>query len=353
MNYRYSYVVICHSGTKGMHWGVRNYQNPDGTWTELGKERRRTGERARSSIVYSKSARENYKKTTEGSYHYLHKFDYQWKEVINASDLEDSKHNVAYYLDKDPDRTTWKFKNGPPAMDKLAANVNKHFGEVGTTNNCKKCTMTMELQRRGYAVEAGRSFNGGNTAATTYWFDGVTQYKERGVDAIADRLSKTFGNNGTGELTFSYPGGGGHSVYAYVDQKGYHIADGQCHENITGSSWKETLSKAADRYGFDKDGGFSSTRLDTGTPNFKHMDQDSVIRVSYTNDIMNQMYSEKEDKYRVMYDYRTNEGFTDEYRNAQYYTWQRLFGENLKSGNYGYRAYKDITNHGAEITRYK
>lgn len=31
-----------HSGTKGMKWGVRNYQNPDGTWTELGKERRRT-----------------------------------------------------------------------------------------------------------------------------------------------------------------------------------------------------------------------------------------------------------------------------------------------------------------------
>ena len=32
-----------HSGTIGMKWGVRNYQYTDGTWTELGKERRRIG----------------------------------------------------------------------------------------------------------------------------------------------------------------------------------------------------------------------------------------------------------------------------------------------------------------------
>ena len=30
-----------HSGIKGQKWGIRNYQNPDGTYTELGKERRR------------------------------------------------------------------------------------------------------------------------------------------------------------------------------------------------------------------------------------------------------------------------------------------------------------------------
>ena len=32
-----------HYGTKGMKWGQRNYQNPDGTYTELGKKRRRVG----------------------------------------------------------------------------------------------------------------------------------------------------------------------------------------------------------------------------------------------------------------------------------------------------------------------
>ena len=33
--------TLAHYGVKGQKWGQRNYQNPDGTYTELGKERRR------------------------------------------------------------------------------------------------------------------------------------------------------------------------------------------------------------------------------------------------------------------------------------------------------------------------
>ena len=32
---------LAHFGSKGMRWGIRRYQNEDGTYTELGKERRR------------------------------------------------------------------------------------------------------------------------------------------------------------------------------------------------------------------------------------------------------------------------------------------------------------------------
>ena len=34
--------VIKHHGIKGQKWGVRRYQNPDGTLTELGKKKLRT-----------------------------------------------------------------------------------------------------------------------------------------------------------------------------------------------------------------------------------------------------------------------------------------------------------------------
>lgn len=34
---------LYHYGTKGQRWGQRKYQNSDGTWTELGKARRRKG----------------------------------------------------------------------------------------------------------------------------------------------------------------------------------------------------------------------------------------------------------------------------------------------------------------------
>lgn len=31
-------MILCHHGIKGQRWGVRRYQNPDGTLTELGKQ---------------------------------------------------------------------------------------------------------------------------------------------------------------------------------------------------------------------------------------------------------------------------------------------------------------------------
>ena len=34
-------LYLIHWGTLGMKWGKRRYQNPDGSWTEAGKKRRR------------------------------------------------------------------------------------------------------------------------------------------------------------------------------------------------------------------------------------------------------------------------------------------------------------------------
>lgn len=33
---------LCHHGIKGQKWGIRRYQNPDGTLTEAGKKKRKT-----------------------------------------------------------------------------------------------------------------------------------------------------------------------------------------------------------------------------------------------------------------------------------------------------------------------
>ena len=39
MNYRYNGNSLAHYGITGMRWGIRRYQNPDGTLTEEGKKR--------------------------------------------------------------------------------------------------------------------------------------------------------------------------------------------------------------------------------------------------------------------------------------------------------------------------
>lgn len=47
---------LMHYGVKNQQWGERRYQNEDGTWTELGKERRRQGEGGGRSVSKSVSS---------------------------------------------------------------------------------------------------------------------------------------------------------------------------------------------------------------------------------------------------------------------------------------------------------
>lgn len=45
---------ICHHGIKGMHWGVRRFQNPDGTLTSAGKARAKSNQTSRSNLKINK-----------------------------------------------------------------------------------------------------------------------------------------------------------------------------------------------------------------------------------------------------------------------------------------------------------
>jgi hypothetical protein len=57
--------------------------------------------------------------------------------------------------------------------------------------------------------------------------------------------------------------------------------------------------------GFSRDSFANITRLDNATPNFKHMAEDSVCRVSYTNPDMNRIYNQNDD-----YMYKTGTRWT-------------------------------------------
>ena len=89
-----SYNAMMHSGTKGMRWGRRRYQNPDGSLTPLGRihyghlKKNQVKEQAQQYKVYSTHERRN-------ASHYS---DDELNEFKRRADLEknfyDSENNL-------------------------------------------------------------------------------------------------------------------------------------------------------------------------------------------------------------------------------------------------------------------
>ena len=96
---------ILHYGIKGMKWGVRRYQNEDGTLTAAGKRRVRQGVKKRDKIIESQSNSKKYRKATKKfNKHYRKLTDSEINELINKikrdnefrtlNDIKDSRYDV-------------------------------------------------------------------------------------------------------------------------------------------------------------------------------------------------------------------------------------------------------------------
>lgn len=96
---------ILHYGIKGMKWGVRRYQNEDGTLTAAGKRRVRQGIKKRDKIIESQSNSKKYRKATRKfNKHYRKLTDSEVNELIKKikrdnefrtlNDIKDSRYDV-------------------------------------------------------------------------------------------------------------------------------------------------------------------------------------------------------------------------------------------------------------------
>lgn len=208
---------LMHYGIKGMKWGVRRYQNEDGSLTSAGKKRQ--DKRDQRAAKYYDRANERQReidslndslKSTDKRFQ-KRKLEKEVKklEKKREQDLQDAHAKeegkltkrekqiaigaavvAAYATYKFVDSGEMKrlvtkgrtalgksnpgFKKNPtlsnPDMDAdaihsaVVSRINPDYGAIGTKNNCRRCTMAYEMSRRGYDVKATKSI--GTTGQT-------------------------------------------------------------------------------------------------------------------------------------------------------------------------------------------
>lgn len=229
---KYTYIVkeedyLAHYGVKGQKWGVRRYQNLDGSLTSAGRIHYGVGDPATPIMEKKRGVKES----SEGA----------------PKDLVDTATAI----------------NG--GSDIFIYGYNRN-------NNCAFCSASYEARRRGMDVQAQASINGvlvGNKLG--YFKELYTNYKpemtkthiarkvgemnkgmtDEEFDAMADECIKE-GKNSRGQLGIywksDHPNGwyrGGHATNYEVKDGVFYIVDPQVGRVYSGKDAKEYMAKAA------------------------------------------------------------------------------------------------------------
>ena len=297
---------IYHSGRKGMKWGVRN--GPPYPLTADAK-RRAYGNKSqkKKSSTYNNSINESIRKGkikindledyTVGSLTkfinsgkeyvsgLVHGHDFDWQEVTNdsvyglqsvaktAKDMYEQYGYYGKYEFAENDGIYDRSVNHGRVDDYSMKKCNPTFGSEGTTQNCAKCSATLELAARGFNFMAGRQSYPSSVDAQSYWFKGAERMH---MDTdITEESIKSFGKKTSGTISIQYPDeiGGGHAMHWTVDDQGtFEIQDGQNGRRFS------SLSSMMNTYGADASKGLDVFRLDNCEPDWEHLASDSVVR---------------------------------------------------------------------------
>lgn len=253
---------IEHHGVLGQKWGVRRYQNKDGSLTAAG--RKHVGQNVSSNKVGSET-KDAALQTAAISVAYI-------STLLAAVKLKEKLQTKQFNKDLDimyENRDIKTLKEAPRLKKPMSASesmkiVNPGFPGYGCTENCMLCTTAMVMREKGYDVKAHKidhALYNENIERLFGKGEKFNKIKARKPVDIVNKLN-TEGDGAYGNLVVKWKLGGGHSVFWKNEGGKTHIYDGQSGkeydvENPKTSKLLRSISNRDSRY----------LRLDNVEPN--------------------------------------------------------------------------------------
>lgn len=194
-SYNYSTPYLAHHGILGMKWGVRRFQNADGSLTVAGKRRYKADESYTLDTKTNDSAPKSKKRALKigvavaagfvaayGAYRLydsgeLNRLSQKGRAIFTKAADYGLKRNPDLSKSMTVDEITKTFLN----------RINPDYGRIGTLANCRRCTFAYELCRRGYDVRATKSISG--TGGT---FQGVRRMTNQPAASVGRVLRELY-----------------------------------------------------------------------------------------------------------------------------------------------------------------